>query len=148
MNFVCKCSDKAIFWYEPNIEAGRVSTMKRLIFLFSICSLVVGSNIALAQEEDGDYGELIRKVTTKTTCLDYLNEEHDNYSGDKMAESRAPDEVTKGLSKSIRDECQKAPKESLKNAVSKVKKTYTSKLSEIMEKVQDDKNALHKEGGV
>ncbi|WP_291363799.1 hypothetical protein [Acetobacter sp. UBA5411] len=137
-----------MFYYKSDIESGRVFVVKRLVFLFCVFSLFMGSNIALAQEEDGDYGELIRKVTTKATCLDYLNEEHDTYSGDKMAESRAPDEVTKGLSKSIRDECQKAPKESLKNAVSKVKKTYTSKLSEIMERVQDDKNALHKEGGV
>lgn len=137
-----------MFYYESGIESGRVFVVKRLLFLFCVFSLFMGSNIALAQEEDGDYGELIRKVTTKATCLDYLNEEHDTYSGDKMAESRAPDEVTKGLSKSIRDECEKAPKESLKNAVSKVKKTYTSKLSEIMERVQDDKNVLHKEGGV
>ncbi|WP_242013045.1 hypothetical protein [Acetobacter sicerae] len=122
--------------------------MKRVIILFSIGALFFCSNVAMAQEEDSDYGELIRKVTTKATCLDYLNEEHDNYSGNKMAESQAPDEVTKGLSKSIRDECQKSPKESLKNAVSKVKKTYTSKLSEIMERVQDDKDALHKGGGV
>ncbi|MCI1298499.1 hypothetical protein [Acetobacter sp.] len=133
---------------QTDYKAGGTFTVKRVIILLFIGSLFLGSNMARAQEEDSDYGELIRKVTTKESCLDYLNEEHDNYSGNKMAESQAPDEVTKGLSRSIRDECQKSPKESLKNAVARVKKTYTSKLSEIMERAQDEKNTLHNKGGV
>lgn len=130
------------------IKFTRMCSVKIRMVLFFVTILIVGPNLAQAQEEDSDYGELIRKTTTNSTCLDYLNEEHDNYSGDKMAESRATDEVTKGLSRAIRDECQKAPKENLKNAVSKVRKSYTEKLSEIMKKFQDNNRDLRRDGGV
>ncbi|NHN87934.1 hypothetical protein GOB81_04725 [Acetobacter sp. LMG 1627] len=91
---------------------------------------------------------MMRKVTTNTTCMEYLNDEHDDYSGDKMAESLSPDEVTKGLSKAIRDECEKAPKESVSNAVSKVKMAYNGRLSEMMNKIKSENAPIHGKGGV
>lgn len=66
--------------------------------LLSVCSVPV---LAQDSEEDGDYKALMQKTTNNANgiCIDYLNSEHGDYSGDKMIESRPPDEVTRGLSK-------------------------------------------------
>ncbi|WP_242010048.1 hypothetical protein [Acetobacter conturbans] len=122
--------------------------MRGRIAILAIGCFIIGSSPALAQEEDSDYKDLMRKVTTNTTCMEYLNDEHDDYSGDKMAESLSPDEVTKGLSKAIRDECEKAPKESVSNAVSKVKMAYNGRLSEMMNKIKSENAPIHGKGGV
>lgn len=121
--------------------------MRRRVLLLALGLFVMGANPVRAQEEDSDYRELTRKVTTNANCLQYLNDEHDAYSGDKMAESLAPDEVTKGLSKAIRDECQKSPKESVDTAVSKVNRAYRGKLSDIMNRMKDDTELQHGKGG-
>lgn len=127
----------------------RVNEMHRWIPCFGLVCLgfAIGGAPALAQEEDNDYRALLRKTTTGSICIDYLNAENSGYSGDKMSESLAPDEETRGLSRAIRDECQKHPKESVSQAVSSVKDSYTGKLSQIMERMKHNDDALSKHGG-
>ncbi|WP_230975540.1 hypothetical protein [Acetobacter garciniae] len=121
---------------------------KRMVILATVC-LAMGSHAALAQEEDDDYRALMQKTTTHAhaSCIDYLNAEHGDYSGDKMRESLSPDEVTKGLSKAIRDECQKYPKEPVDRAVANVRQAYTSRLSEITNKIRNNTDTLKSNGG-
>lgn len=121
--------------------------MRKWIVYCGLVGVISSVTPALAQEEDSDYNALSRKVTTNSTCIDYLNSEHGEYAGDKMSESLAPDEETIGLSRAIRDECQKYPKEPLEKAVSSVKNAYTHKLSDIMEKVKRGKNSLNGKSG-
>ncbi|MFT8999548.1 MAG: hypothetical protein ABF976_07305 [Acetobacter syzygii] len=106
---------------------------------------------ALAQdnEEDGDYKALMQKTTNNANgiCIDYLNSEHGDYSGDKMIESRPPDEITKGLSKAIRDECQKHPKERVDKAVSNVKTAYAHELAQIVKSMKIQEDPIHTNGG-
>ncbi|PAL26296.1 hypothetical protein B9K05_06575 [Acetobacter syzygii] len=106
---------------------------------------------ALAQdnEEDGDYKALMQKTTNNANgiCIDYLNSEHGDYSGDKMIESRPPDEITKGLSKAIRDECQKHPKERVDKAVSNVKTAYAHELAQIVKSMKIQEDPIHINGG-
>ncbi|MBO1324653.1 hypothetical protein K2X14_05740 [Acetobacter sp. TBRC 12305] len=92
---------------------------------------------------------MMQKTTTHAhaSCIDYLNAEHGDYSGDKMRESLSPDEVTKGLSKAIRDECQKYPKEPVDRAVANVRQAYTSRLSEITNKIRNNTDTLKSNGG-
>ncbi|MFT8418005.1 MAG: hypothetical protein ABF636_04115 [Acetobacter sp.] len=115
------------------------------------CILALSASPVIAQdnEEDGDYKALSQKTINNANgiCIDYLNSEHGDYSGDKMIESRPPDEVTKGLSKAIRDECQKHPKERLDKAVSNVRASYTRELSQIVKGMKIIDNPLNTHGG-
>ncbi|MFT8369199.1 MAG: hypothetical protein ABF646_10665 [Acetobacter papayae] len=121
------------------------------VLLVAGCLLVMAVTPALAQdnEEDGDYTALTNK-TTKTanaTCIDYLNSEHGGYSGDKMNESRQPDEITIGLSKAIRDECQKHPKEPVRKAVADVKDAYAAELADIQRRMKNQDSTLKNNSG-
>lgn len=115
------------------------------------CMVAACSMPALAQdnEEDGDYKALMQKTTNNANgiCIDYLNSEHGDYSGDKMIESRPPDEITKGLSKAIRDECQKHPKERVDKAVSNVKTAYAHELAQIVKSMKIQEDPIHINGG-
>lgn len=126
--------------------------MRKQLISFVVCSaLALCSVPALAQdnEEDGDYKALMQKTTENATgiCIDYLNSEHGDYSGDKMIESRPPDEVTKGLSKAIRDECQKHPKERVGKAVNNVKTAYARELAQIVKKMKLNDDPINTNGG-
>ena len=114
--------------------------------VLAICTVPV---MAQDTEEDGDYKALMQKTTQNANgiCIDYLNSEHGDYSGDKMMESRMPDEVTRGLSKAIRDECQKHPKERVSKAVNAVKTAYTHELEQIVRKMHLNDDPLHTNGG-
>ncbi len=122
-----------------------------------LMGLVVGSALVLCSvpvvaqdsEEDGDYRALMQKTTENANgiCIDYLNSEHGDYSGDKMAESRPTDEVTKGLSKAIRDECQKHPKERVGKAVTNVKTAYAHELAQIVRKMKINDDPIKTNGG-
>lgn len=115
--------------------------------LLSVCSVPV---LAQDSEEDGDYKALMQKTTNNANgiCIDYLNSEHGDYSGDKMIESRPPDEVTRGLSKAIRDECQKHPKERVDKAVSNVRSAYARELSQIVKRMKIiDDEPIKTQGG-
>ena len=124
---------------------------KQLISLVLGSALVVCAVPVLAQdnEEDGDYKALMQKTTNNANgiCIDYLNSEHEDYSGDKMIESRPPDEVTKGLSKAIRDECQKHPKERVGKAVTNVKTAYARELAQIVKKMKINDDPINTNGG-
>ena len=102
--------------------------------------LAIAAPPALAQdsEEDGDYTALTSKTTKNSdaTCIDYLNSEHGGYSGNKMEESRQLDQITIGLSKAIRDECQKHPKEPGRKAVADVKDAYAAELADIQRRMK------------
>ncbi|GBQ45097.1 hypothetical protein [Acetobacter ghanensis] len=126
--------------------------MRKQLFLLVAGSLLAFSAVpAMAQEneEDGDYKALMEKTTNNANgiCIDYLNSEHGDYSGDKMIESRPPDEVTKGLSKAIRDECQKHPKERVDKAVTNVRTAYARELAHIVKRMKINEDPLHENGG-
>ena len=125
---------------------------KQLISLVLGGVLAVCSVPAMAQdnEEDGDYKALMQKTTNNANgiCIDYLNSEHEDYSGDKMSESRPPDEVTKGLSKAIRDEYQKHPKERVGKAVTNVKTAYAHELAQIIKKMKINDDPINTNGGL
>ena len=138
----------------PRIWHGgwKAQTMRKQLIglvmgsLLAMCSVPV---MAQDTEEDGDYKALMQKTTQNANgiCIDYLNSEHGDYSGDKMMESRMPDEVTRGLSKAIRDECQKHPKERVSKAVNAVKTAYTHELEQIVRKMHLNDDPLHTNGG-
>lgn len=124
---------------------------KQLISLVLASVFAACPALAHAQdnEEDGDYKALMQKTTNNANgiCIDYLNSEHEEYSGDKMMESLPPDEVTKGLSKAIRDECQKHPKEPVSKAVTNVKSAYARELGQIVRKMKINDDPINTNGG-
>ncbi|MFT9159073.1 MAG: hypothetical protein ABF491_01775 [Acetobacter sp.] len=131
------------------VTTGKANAMRKLMVILAAVSFGIGSHAAVAQEEDDDYRALMQKTTAHAhaSCIDYLNAEHGDYSGDKMRESLSPDEVTKGLSKAIRDECQKYPKEPVDRAVANVRQAYTNKLSEITNRIKNNTSILKNNGG-
>ncbi|WP_338332476.1 hypothetical protein [Acetobacter sp. LMG 32666] len=119
------------------------------LVLGSVLAVCAAPVLAQDNEEDGDYKALMQKTTNNANgiCIDYLNSEHEEYSGDKMIESRPPDEVTKGLSKAIRDECQKHPKERVGKAVTNVKTAYARELAQIVKKMKINDDPINTNGG-
>lgn len=111
---------------------------KQLISLVLGGVLAVCSVPAMAQdnEEDGDYKALMQKTTNNANgiCIDYLNSEHEDYSGDKMSESRPPDEVTKGLSKAIRTNARNTPRSGWARPLPMLKQPMRTNLRKLLKK--------------
>lgn len=136
--------------YAGRTERADNMNAKRIL-LMAGCFVAMAASPALAQdnEEDGDYTALTNKTTKNSgaTCIDYLNSEHGGYSGNKMQESRQPDQITIGLSKAIRDECQKHPKEPVRKAVADVKDAYAAELADIQRRMKNHDATLKNSSG-